>query len=66
KDGGSINRPPVLDESNYDYWKTMMIAFLKSIDNRSWKAVIKGWTHPVVTAEDETTSLKPEAKWTEA
>ncbi|MCH81188.1 gag-pol polyprotein [Trifolium medium] len=52
KDGGSINRPPVLDGSNYDYWKENMVAFLKSMDNRAWKAIIKGWIHPVVTAED--------------
>jgi hypothetical protein len=24
KDGGSINRPPVLDGSNYTYWKARM------------------------------------------
>ncbi|MCI58930.1 gag-pol polyprotein, partial [Trifolium medium] len=32
----------------------------------AWKAIIKGWTHPVVTVEDGTTSLKPEAEWSEA
>jgi hypothetical protein len=63
KDRGSINRPPVLDESNYDYWKARMVAFLKSMDNKAWKAIIKGWTHPVVTAKDGTTSQKPEAEW---
>jgi hypothetical protein len=52
KDGGSINRPPVLDGSNYDYWKTRMVSFLKSMDNRAWKAIIKCWTYRVVTAED--------------
>ncbi|MCI19620.1 gag-pol polyprotein, partial [Trifolium medium] len=35
------------------------------MDNKSWKAVIKGWTHPIVTAEDGTISLKPEAEWTD-
>jgi hypothetical protein len=40
-----------------------MVAFLKSMDNKAWKAIIKGWTHPVVTAKDGTTSQKPEAEW---
>ncbi|MCH88483.1 gag-pol polyprotein [Trifolium medium] len=66
KDGGSINRPPVLDGSNYDYWKARMIAILISMDNKSWKAIIKGGTHPLVTAEDGTISKKPEAEWTDA
>jgi hypothetical protein len=26
-----------------------MVTFLKSLDNRAWKAVIKGWTHQIVT-----------------
>lgn len=63
KDGGSVNKPPVFDRTNYDYWKAKMVAFLKSIDNKTWKAVIKGWKHHVVTAQDYTTSLKPEADW---
>ncbi|MCI69187.1 hypothetical protein A2U01_0090448, partial [Trifolium medium] len=36
------------------------------MDNRAWKTVIKGWTHPIVTAEDGNTSSKPEADWSEA
>jgi hypothetical protein len=42
KEGGSINRPPILDGSNCDYWKARMVAFLNSMDNRAWKAVVKG------------------------
>lgn len=39
-----------------------MVAYLKSLDNRSWKAVIKGWSHPVIVGGDgqTTTKLKPE------
>jgi len=43
REGGQVNRPPpILDGSNYDYWKVRMVAFLKSIDNRTWKVVLKG------------------------
>jgi hypothetical protein len=66
KDGRSINRPPILDGSNYDYWKARMVAFLKSMDNRACKAVVKGWTHPISTSKDGTTSLNGEADWSEA
>jgi hypothetical protein len=29
KNGGSVNSPPVLDDTNYDYWTEKIIAFLK-------------------------------------
>jgi hypothetical protein len=67
KEGGFVNRPPLLDGSNYDYWKSRMSAFLKSNDSRTWKAVLKGWEHPVALDEDgnRTIVLKPE-EWTAA
>jgi hypothetical protein len=39
-----------------------MIAFLKSMDNKSWKAVVKGWTLPIISDEDGNTSIKPEER----
>ncbi|XP_058747089.1 transcription factor bHLH130-like [Vicia villosa] len=33
---------------------------LKSIDNITWKPVIKGWRNPEITFQDGTTSLKPD------
>ena len=62
---GFVNRPPILDGSNYDYWKPRMVAFLKTLDNKAWRAVIKGWEHPVITLKDGTTKLKPEEEWEE-
>ncbi|WJX67153.1 hypothetical protein P8452_51646 [Trifolium repens] len=66
KEGGFVNRPPMLTGSNYDHWKRKMIAFLKSIDSRTWKAVLKGWNHPVIETKEGTSTgeLKPEADWT--
>jgi len=39
-----------------------MSAYLKSIDNKTWKAMLKGWEHPVVLDKDghKTEVLKPE------
>lgn len=64
KDEGLVNKLHVLDGTNYDYWKTMMVTFLKFMDNKAWKYMIKWWTQPVVTFEYGTTSLKPQAQYT--
>ena len=53
KEGANNNRPPMLDGSNYDWWKVRMIAFLKVMDNNAWKAVLKGCKHPVVKNIDK-------------
>lgn len=60
-----MNIPPLLDGSNYDDWKSRMSAFLKSIDSKTWKEVLKGWGHPVVLNKDgnKTADLKPKAEW---
>ena len=62
KEGGFVNRPPLLDGSNYYYWKSRMSAFLKSFDTKTWKVVLKDWEHPMSLDKDEnkTTVLKPE------
>lgn len=41
----------------------MMVVFIKSMGNKAWKYVIKGWKYPVITSEDGTTSLQLEAEW---
>ena len=68
KEGGSVTRPRVLDGTNYDYWKARMSAFLKSIDNKTWRAIVKGWTPPVnKTTEGSSTTTpdyKKEEDWT--
>src|ERR1051325_7227326 len=63
KEGGFGSRPPILDGSNYDYWKPRMVAFLKSLDNKAWRAADRGWKHPTKLEKDGTTSLKLEEEW---
>jgi len=43
-----------------------MSAYLKSIDSKTWKVVLKGWEHPVVLDKDvnKTTVLKSDEEWT--
>ncbi|KAK2449300.1 gag-protease polyprotein [Trifolium repens] len=68
KDGTLVSKPPFLDGTNYDYWKSRMTAFLKSIDSRTWKAVLRGWEHPKIKDANgaDTEELKPEEDWTPA
>ena len=40
-----------------------MMDFLKSMDKKMWKAVIKGCKHHMIVSQDGSTSLKPEANW---
>ena len=42
REGTSTSKPPLLDGSNYAYWKQMMIGFLKSIDDDVWDIVEEG------------------------
>ena len=60
-----MNRTPIMNEINYDYWKPLMVAFLKSMDKRAFEVVLKGWKHPVKLGEngEPTSELKPEEDW---
>jgi hypothetical protein len=57
-----MDKNPACFRVNYDYWKSPMSAFLKSIDCKTWKAVMKDWEHLVVLDKDgnKTADLKPE------
>ncbi|PNX92149.1 gag-protease polyprotein, partial [Trifolium pratense] len=66
KEGGLCSRPPLLvGVSNYDYWKSRMMGFLKSMDSKTWKAVLKGWEPPVVIDKEgkPTSELKEVENW---
>lgn len=66
REGGSTTTSCVLDGSSYAYWKVRMIALIESIDNKTWKVVISGWTHPFITNAEGKESPKPEKDWFEA
>ncbi|PNX60529.1 gag-protease polyprotein [Trifolium pratense] len=62
---GYVTIPPLLDGTNYDYWMSRMVAFLKSMDNKTWKVIINGWKHPVLKDKEgnDITKLKLEEGW---
>ncbi|KAA0062616.1 gag-pol polyprotein [Cucumis melo var. makuwa] len=63
REGTSTTKPPMLDGTNYGYWKAKMIAFLKSVDSRSWKSVLTGWEPPSIIDAIGIITLKPEIPW---
>ncbi|KAG9450530.1 hypothetical protein H6P81_010495 [Aristolochia fimbriata] len=59
-------RPPLLDGTNYAYWKAKMKIYIKAQDERAWRSVEDGWIPP--TAEvgkgaDKKRVLKPSSEW---
>ncbi|WJX56910.1 hypothetical protein P8452_42523 [Trifolium repens] len=68
KYGTFVCKLPLMDGTNYDYWKSRMTAFLKSLDNRTWKVVLRGWEHPKVKDANgvDNEELKPDKDWTPA
>ena len=51
------SKVPILDGSNYQFWKARVRTFIKSIDERAWQCVLKEWTQPTKPSSDETTTV---------
>ncbi|GAA0154759.1 hypothetical protein LIER_12648 [Lithospermum erythrorhizon] len=66
QEGSSITRPSRLDGTNYPYWKAKMTAFLRSVDTRTWRVVLTGWTAPMQNNADGVAVVKEEQNWTNA
>ena len=64
REGGSVQRPPLLDGTNYSYWKAQMKAFIKSVDEKARKAILTGWDHPMARNDKRESVPKPEVNWT--
>ena len=59
--GHSLMIPPHFVGNNYVYWKVMLNAFLKSIDERVWNFVECGWEKPTTLVSEWSTSQKEAA-----
>ena len=66
-EGHSINRPPLFDRTNYQFWSNRMSIFMRSFDYEMWDIVMKG---PYVPTKIKSTSQdrepKPKDEWIEA
>ena len=49
----NVGRMPVLDATNYQYWKLRMRTFLKSVDQGCWDACLTHYTPPLQTADEQ-------------
>ena len=64
RDGTSTTKPPLLNGSNYPYWKVRLTAFLQSIDVDVQNCVKFGYTKPTVVIDGGKTIEKPMPQWT--
>ena len=55
-EGGYVTRPPLLNDSNYSYWKVRMRAFIKSQEEKAWRSILTGWKPP--SESDDITKVK--------
>ena len=60
KEGVATSHPPLLDDTKYGYWKARMHAFIKSIDEKSWRALLLGWSPLTKIDDEEKISIKSE------
>ena len=63
REGASVTRPPLLDGENYCYWKARMKAFIKAVEEKAWRSILTGWTHPTMKDSEGRSILKPEEIW---
>ena len=58
KEGESTSRPPLLDRTNYSYWKFWMHVFFKSLDMKAWRSVLTGWCPSTMIDDNGKTVVK--------
>lgn len=47
-------RLPILDNDNFDYWKSRIKANMRSVDEDIWNSCINGYKYPTKTENEET------------
>ena len=60
----NYQKPPILTDDNYPYWKSRMEPFLCSIDEQVWSAVIDGYSKPKVINVAGVEVEKNRREWT--
>ena len=66
-EGHSINRPPLFDETNYQFWSNRMSVYMRSCDYEMWDIVMDGPYVPTKTKR-KNGELEPKlrSEWTNA
>lgn len=55
KEGSFVSRPPLLERTNYAYWKVRTRIFIQSIDDSAWNVVEYEWIPLTKKVENEAT-----------
>ena len=62
-EGASISHPPLLDGTNYPYWKTRIKSFIRALDIRALRSILIGWKPFILTDSEGMKVIKPEVDW---
>ena len=66
-EGHSINRPPLFDGTNYQFWSNGMSIFMRSFDYEMWDIVMEGPYVPTkIKSASQDREPKPRNEWTKA
>ncbi|MQL85808.1 hypothetical protein Taro_018335 [Colocasia esculenta] len=52
-EGQSVNRPPLFDGEDYNYWKTIMEFFVQGLDFQLWSIIEEDGDKSIGSSEDE-------------
>ena len=65
-EGHSTNRPPLFDETNYQFWSNRISIFMRAYDYEMWDVVFDGPYVPIKTkVGSEVFEPKLRSEWTE-
>ena len=65
--GHSINRPPLFDGLNYQFWSNRVSIFMRSYDYEIWDVVLDGLYVPMTTGTRVEASIpKLRSEWLES
>ena len=53
REGGSTNKAPLFDGTNFAFWKVRMRTYLMSLGADVWEVVEMGYTKPIVLANKD-------------
>ena len=53
QEGGSTNKAPLFDGTNFSFWKVRMRTHLMSLGADVWEVVETGYTKPIVLANKD-------------
>ena len=59
-----MQQPLLLDDTNYSYRKARMKAFIKSVDEKAWRAILTSWSHLMKDNEKGESVKEAEVEWT--